>query len=77
VTYPKRQPSTSIEVGDLLAVRRSGNDMLYVTPATRDAIIAAMTFLAVLYDGANDDETKIRIRRVINHLSNMLYGFPE
>jgi hypothetical protein len=36
-----------------------------------------MTFLAVLYDGANDDETKIRIRRVINHLSNMLYGFPE
>lgn len=73
----KKKPTAFIEIGDLLEVRRNGDSFLFVTPDTRDAIIAANTFLAVMFDQAEKTETLTRLNRVMKHLSDMLYGFPD
>lgn len=67
-----------MDLGDGVKVTRSGfSEYLNITPDTRDAIVSANTFLVMLYDRVESAETKIRIGRVITHLSNMIYGFED
>jgi hypothetical protein len=72
-----RVPTTGVELGELLVVNIQGKPMLYLDAGSRDVIVSVSSFLVVMLDNANDAETKLRIHRVINHLSDMLYGFKE
>ena len=54
-----------------------GKPFLCLTTDTRDVIVAANAFLAILADRSENVETQMRIERVMSHLSDMMYGFDR
>ena len=48
-----------------------------IAPQSRDAILSALAFLCILQDKCGDWETKQRIQKTINELSDMAYGHDE
>jgi hypothetical protein len=70
----KSEEEKSIDVSTGTVIVVNGNvPLLYLDKSCRDGIVAASSFLVILRDRADDGETKTRIDRVINGLSNMLY----
>lgn len=51
--------------------------ILFVTDDSRDAVVAAASFLVILQGLQTDNDTKQNIHKVIRHLTDMVYGFPE
>lgn len=50
---------------------------IYVDGNSRDILVASNAFLVMLQDGCEDPETKFRIQKIIDEITDMLYGPTE
>jgi hypothetical protein len=69
-------PLTQVSFTEKLDISKNGTPFLHVTKDSRDTLVSAETFLVALSDDLND-ETRLCVQKVINHISNMLYGFDD
>lgn len=68
---------STVEINKEVEIKKGGFPFVFVNTESRDVLISANTLLVSLHNSYSDPLDKLRITKIINALSDMVYGFEE